>query len=78
MTFKELEPVVVKRGHPRAGVRAGDLGTVVAAYRGTQGVEVEFFRASGRTKAVVTLPARDLRRVKPSDVMAVRRTRRSA
>ena len=78
MKFKELEPVVVKRGHPRVGVRAGDLGTVVAIYTRGNGVEVEFFRASGRTKAVVALPVRDLRRVKSSDVMAVRRAQRSA
>jgi hypothetical protein len=72
MTFKELEPVVLKRDHPEAGVCAGDLGTVVARYHGTDGLEVEFFRANGATKAVVTLSSRDVRKVRSSEVVAVR------
>jgi hypothetical protein len=36
------------------------------------GFEVELFRASGSTKALVTLKASDLRAVAASDVVAVR------
>ena len=72
MKFKELEPVVLKADHPEAGVRSGDLGTVVARYVGTDGLEVEFFRANGETKAVVTLSCREVRRVRNSEVIAVR------
>lgn len=78
MKFKELDIVVLKKDHPEFGVRTGDLGTVVAAYAGTDGLEVEFFRANGRTKAVVTLCSREVRRVTDSEVVAVRSARRSA
>jgi hypothetical protein len=39
---------------------------------GTDGVEVEFLRASGQTKALVTLKAEDVRSVGESDMLAVR------
>ena len=72
MRFKELESVVLKTDHPEAGIRAGDLGTVVATYHKTDGLEVEFFRANGATKAVVTLSSRDVRKVRSSEIIAVR------
>jgi hypothetical protein len=78
MKFKELEPVVLKKDHPKAGLRVGDLGTVVAVYERTKGLEVEFFRASGKTRAVVTLSARDVRRAQDSEIVAVRSAGHSA
>ena len=78
MRFSELEPVVLKQDHPEAGLRAGDLGTVVAVYERTKGLEVEFFRASGKTRAVVTLSASDVRKAQNSEIVAVRSARRSA
>jgi hypothetical protein len=36
------------------------------------GVEVEFVRASGQTKALVTLKTADLRAVAGSDILSVR------
>jgi hypothetical protein len=48
--FADLEAVVLLRDHPEYGLRAGDLGAVVHVY-GTEGVEVEFVTASGRTQA---------------------------
>ena len=73
MKFAPLDPVVVNRDLPLHGLRAGDLGAVVEIY-GTHGVEVEFVRASGETKALVTLEATDLRPVTEADVLAVRQT----
>lgn len=71
MKFALLDTVVVNRDLPEHGLRVGDLGAVVELY-GADGVEVEFVRASGQTKALVTLRAADLRSVAESDVLAVR------
>jgi hypothetical protein len=71
MKFALLETVVLNRGLPEHGLRAGDLGAVVELY-GTDGVEVEFVRASGHTEALVTLRSADLRSVVESDILAVR------
>lgn len=72
MKFALLDTVVLNRDLPEHGLRAGDLGAVVELY-GAHGVEVEFVRASGQTKALVTLRTADLRSVAESDILAVRR-----
>lgn len=71
MKFALLETVVLNRDLPEHGLRAGDLGAVVEVYD-AGGVEVEFVRASGQTKALVTLKSADLRAVAASDILAVR------
>ena len=71
MKFAELDTVVLSHDLPEHGLRAGDLGAVVEVYR-DDGVEVEFVRASGLTKALVTLKAGDLRPVAENDLLAVR------
>ena len=71
MDFALLDTVVLNRDLPVHGLRAGDLGAVVEVYP-DHGVEVEFVRASGSTKALVTLKASDLRAVAASDILAVR------
>ena len=71
MTFALLDTVVLNRDLAQHGLRAGDLGAVVEIY-GADGVEVEFVRASGETKALVTLKVSDLRSVADTDVLAVR------
>jgi hypothetical protein len=71
MTFALLDTVVLNRDLPEHGLRAGDLGAVVEVY-GADGVEVEFVRASGQTKALVTLRSADLRAVAATDMLAVR------
>jgi hypothetical protein len=71
MAFELLETVVLNRDLPAHGLRAGDLGAVVEVYA-DDGVEVEFVRASGQTKALVTLKAADLRTVAASDILSVR------
>jgi hypothetical protein len=73
MKFALLDTVVLNRDLPEHGLRAGDVGAVVEVY-GTEGLEVEFVRASGETKALVTLEATDLRPVTEGDVLAVRQT----
>jgi hypothetical protein len=71
MAFALLETVVLNRDLPAHGLRAGDLGAVVDVYS-DDGVEVEFVRASGQTKALVTLRTADLRGVAASDMLSVR------
>ena len=66
-----LDSVVLNRDVPEHGLRAGDIGAVVELY-GTDGVEVEFVRASGQTKALLTLKTTDLRPVAETDILAVR------
>lgn len=77
MRFQLLETVVLVRDLPTQGLRTGDLGTVVEVYD-PNGVEVEFVTAAGRTQALVVLADSDLRRVEPTDLVAVRRLTRSA
>ncbi len=61
---------------PDAGLRAGDVGTVVECHdvTGSQeiGYSVEFFDMTGHTVAVVTVPASTLRVPTSSDRPAVR------
>ena len=69
--FRELDTVVLVRDVPEAGLRAGDLGAVVHVYS-PEALEVEFVTARGRTQALLTLGAADLRPVREDDLLAVR------
>jgi hypothetical protein len=69
--FKELDVVVLQRDVPDCGLKRGDLGTVVELYE-PDGLEVEFVSASGRTEALITLNASDVRAVVNNDLIAVR------
>lgn len=77
MTYRTLDTVVLTKDLPEHGLKAGDLGAVVHVYE-PDGLEVEFVTASGRSEAVVTLRASDVRQVEDSDIVAVRRLKRSA
>jgi hypothetical protein len=71
MKFKLLDTVVLDRDVPESGLRKGDLGAVVQTYE-PDGFEIEFVTASGRTQALVTLGAADVRAVMDQDVVSVR------
>lgn len=77
MQFQELDTVVLDRDLPEYGLRRGDLGTVVEVYA-PNGLDVEFVTARGKTEALVTLTANDVRAVGDHDLIAVRRFDRSA
>jgi hypothetical protein len=77
MEYKTLDTVVLNRDLPDYGLRKGDLGAVVHVYE-PEGLEVEFVTASGRTEALVSLRASDIRAVGESDLVSVRTFRRSA
>ena len=77
MKFRRLDVVVLERDLPAHGLKRGDLGAVVELYE-PDGLEVEFVTASGRTEALVTLIALDVRPVVENDLVAVRPYLRSA
>ena len=61
--MKELERVVLTEPVPAEGLEAGDVGTVVHAYKDGRAFEVEFTTLEGKTAAVVTVEASDVRPV---------------
>jgi len=69
--LQQLDLVALNEDQPTHGLKRGDLGTIVEIY-GPNAVEVEFVRASGRTRAVVTLPPSAVRDVGDDDLVAVR------
>ena len=69
--FKLLDTVALTHDIPTAGLRRGDLGAIVEL-RTPSAMEVEFVAASGRTQALLTLEAADVREVGDQDLIAVR------
>jgi Domain of unknown function (DUF4926) len=68
----EFERVALTRDLPEECLVAGDAGTVVHVYEGGKGYEVEFFALNGRTIAVATVMADDVRPVGDEDVTHAR------
>jgi hypothetical protein len=77
MKFRELETVVLERDIPERGLRKGDLGAVVEIYE-SDGLDVEFVRATGKTHALVTLKTTDVRSARDTDLVSVRSGARGA
>ena len=61
--MKEHERVVLTTPVVAEGLEAGDVGTVVHVYGDGKACEVEFLTLDGRTAAVVTLEAVQVRPV---------------
>ncbi|MGO9201195.1 MAG: DUF4926 domain-containing protein [Limisphaerales bacterium] len=61
--MKEHERVVLTTPVLAEGLEAGDVGTVVHVYGDGKAYEVEFLTLDGRTAAVVTLEAVQVRPV---------------
>ncbi|CAN5881129.1 DUF4926 domain-containing protein [soil metagenome] len=70
--IREFERVVLTRDLPEENLVAGDAGTVVHIYEAGKGYEVEFFSLSGRTLAVSTVMAEDVRPVGDEDITHAR------
>jgi len=70
--MREMDLVVLSRDLPDEGLRAGDIGTVVLVHQGGAGYEVEFMTLGGRTLAVVTLAAGDVRPVGDREIAHAR------
>lgn len=71
-----FERVVLTRDLPAEDLRAGDVGVIVEHYPATaevpEGYEFEVFAASGKTLAVVSVPATFVRRATERDILTVR------
>jgi hypothetical protein len=59
--IRELERVVLLASVPEEGLEAGDVGTVVHAYPAGRAFEVEFLMLDGKTAAVATVEAKNVR-----------------
>ncbi len=69
--FNLLDTVALTHDIAEAGLRRGDLGAVVEILA-PDVFEVEFVAASGRTQALLTLGAVDVRHIGDRDLIAVR------
>jgi hypothetical protein len=70
--IRELDTVALTRDVAEHGLRRGDVGAVVHCYEDGAAFEVEFVTADGRTVALLTLAAQDVRRLGERDILHVR------
>ena len=75
MKIKEHDCVVLTANLPEEGLEAGDVGTVVHIHKSGVAYEVEFVTLAGRTIAVTTVEASNLRPIGERDVTHVRELR---
>jgi hypothetical protein len=61
--IKEHDSVVLTRNLPHEHLQSGDIGVVVYVHKGSRAFEVEFITYAGKSLAVVTLEAADIRPV---------------
>lgn len=66
--------VVLDCNPPHASLNRGDVGTVVHVYKQGQGYEVEFVDGGGKTIALVTVGADDVRPIASGELLHARRT----
>lgn len=64
----EQDRVVLTAPLAEEGLEAGDIGAVVHVYPRNEGYEVEFVTLTGRTAAVVTVTAGQVRPVGSSEI----------
>ena len=70
--IRERDRVVLVAAVPAEGLVAGDVGTVVHLYRDGQAYEVEFTTLEGKTAAVITLEASQVRPVGKREITHAR------
>ena len=70
--IKDLDTVVLTADLPEHGLSAGDLGMVVLVHEGGKGCTVEFMTLTGKTIAVVTLLAHQVRPIAKDEIAHVR------
>ncbi len=70
--IREHERAVLTVSVPAEKLEAGDVGTVVHVYRDGEAYEVEFLTLDGRTAAVVTLKADQVRPVGQREITHAR------
>jgi len=72
MKLKEHDCAVLTANLPKEGLLAGDVGTIVHIHGGGAAYELEFITLTGRTVAVATVAASQLRPVSGQDIHHVR------
>ncbi len=76
MRLALFERAVLTEDLPQESLKAGDVGVVVEYYPAREGVsegyELEFFSANGKTIAVVSVPAKSVRQATEREVLSVR------
>jgi len=70
--IKELDSVVLTTDLPEHGLSAGDIGTAVLLHEGGKGCTVEFMTLAGKTIAVVTLLANQIRPIGKDEIAHAR------
>ena len=70
--IKEHDCVVLTANLPDEGLEAGDVGTVVHIHKDGAAYEVEFVTLTGRTVAVATVEASQLRPIGQRDISHIR------
>lgn len=70
--IEELENVVLTVDLPAHKLERGDLGTIVMVHGGGAGYEVEFVTLDGRTVAVTSLLATQVRAVSRGEIAHAR------
>lgn len=70
--IKELSLVVLNHDIANYPLKAGDIGTVVHCYKGNAAFVVEYLTAEGKTVALLTLSADEIRPRLSSEILHVR------
>lgn len=70
--IEELQTVVLRRDISEHGLMKGDVGAVVHRYADGEALEVEFVTTEGKTVAVLTLTASDIRPMGTGEILHVR------
>jgi hypothetical protein len=70
--IQELDSVVLTTDLPEHGLARDDIGTVVLLHEGGKGCTVEFLTLTGRTIAVVTLLATQIRQIAENEIAHAR------
>ena len=70
--IREHDRVVLTEAVPAEGLKVGDVGTVSHVYADGKAFEVEFTTLDGKTAAVVTVEATDVRPVGKREITPAR------
>jgi hypothetical protein len=72
MIIKELDSVVLTTDLPEHGLSADDIGTAMLVHEGGKDCTVEFTTLAGKTLAVVTLLADQIRQIAKDEIAHAR------
>ena len=70
--IQELDTVVLTHDIEEHGLRAGDMGAVVLCHGSGEAFEVEFVTGEGKTVAVLTLQAQEVRPMQAQEILHAR------